>query len=373
MSYTPLIICLMGPTAAGKSDAAIKLTQQLPCEIVSVDSVMVYRGMDIGTAKPSNSERQMVPHHLIDICDPKQVYSAAQFCEDATVVINEIIARQNDKAGEGVHITCLNENGNPFALGNYFLRIKEPLGRFPGWLHKKHFGAKEVLGSEVLGKLDSGGSTHLLWIPPDGRSVGYVGNVPKRPQGATGDVVSSVEVNYRINFDYHGNVIALDDEFNPLTSVSASPNKNTYRPRFVKDLSIVDLKYPPEPGSVVVNIDGKYLTETIIDSPNTDQFFVDHTSSQILLRGRPATAIVEYRPQYVFVNTANPYRIQFYHDQVFGDYTGPLTIGYDALIDLDVHIGFPNTEDFLTKRIALVAQNYLTSRDRHINLLSAEY
>jgi tRNA dimethylallyltransferase len=89
----PLIICLMGPTASGKTQTAIEWVQNLPLEIVSVDASMVYRGMDIGTAKPDADTLKIVPHHLIDICDPAQAYSAGQFCVDAVKVIHTIFAK----------------------------------------------------------------------------------------------------------------------------------------------------------------------------------------------------------------------------------------------------------------------------------------
>jgi tRNA dimethylallyltransferase len=86
---------LAGPTAAGKSAVALQLARSLgrPVEIVSVDSALVYRGMDIGTAKPSAAERAQVPHHLIDLLDPARSYSAAQFAADATRLVGEIGAR----------------------------------------------------------------------------------------------------------------------------------------------------------------------------------------------------------------------------------------------------------------------------------------
>jgi tRNA dimethylallyltransferase len=88
-------ICLAGPTASGKSALALQLADALhgALEIVSVDSAQVYRGMDIGTAKPSAAERAHVPHHLIDILDPQQAYSAARFVQDATRLVGEIRAR----------------------------------------------------------------------------------------------------------------------------------------------------------------------------------------------------------------------------------------------------------------------------------------
>ncbi|MBV7543440.1 tRNA (adenosine(37)-N6)-dimethylallyltransferase MiaA [Acidovorax sp. sic0104] len=91
-------IALAGPTASGKTAGALALAtvlgrQGLPVEIISVDSALVYRGMDIGTAKPTPEERAAVPHHLIDIRDPLQAYSAAEFVQDATRLMADIRAR----------------------------------------------------------------------------------------------------------------------------------------------------------------------------------------------------------------------------------------------------------------------------------------
>ncbi|WP_430422158.1 tRNA (adenosine(37)-N6)-dimethylallyltransferase MiaA [Methylibium petroleiphilum] len=86
-------LCLAGPTAAGKTAAALALAQVLPVEVISVDSALVYRGMDIGTAKPSAAERAAVPHHLIDLIEPSAAYSAAQFVADARRAMDEIRAR----------------------------------------------------------------------------------------------------------------------------------------------------------------------------------------------------------------------------------------------------------------------------------------
>lgn len=93
MPTAPRLLALAGPTASGKTDAALALAARVPCEIVSVDSALVYRGMDIGTAKPTEAERAAVPHHLIDIRDPSQAYSAAEFATDASRLVGEINAR----------------------------------------------------------------------------------------------------------------------------------------------------------------------------------------------------------------------------------------------------------------------------------------
>ena len=89
----PVALCLAGPTASGKSALALALAERLPLEIISVDSALVYRGMDIGTAKPSAAERATVPHHLIDIIEPSEAYSAARFVGDAQRLIGEIRSR----------------------------------------------------------------------------------------------------------------------------------------------------------------------------------------------------------------------------------------------------------------------------------------
>jgi len=84
---------LLGPTASGKSALALRLAEKHPVEIVSVDSAQVYRGMDIGTAKPGAAERALVPHHLIDLVDPDERYSAGRFRLDAIRVVSEILQR----------------------------------------------------------------------------------------------------------------------------------------------------------------------------------------------------------------------------------------------------------------------------------------
>ena len=92
-SSKPLVVAIMGPTASGKTAAALAIAKSIPCEIISVDSALIYRGMDIGTAKPSDEERSQVSHHLIDILDPSLSYSVKQFRDDALRLIADIQAR----------------------------------------------------------------------------------------------------------------------------------------------------------------------------------------------------------------------------------------------------------------------------------------
>jgi tRNA dimethylallyltransferase len=116
---SPPVILLMGPTASGKSAVALELAQRLPLEIVSVDSAQVYRGMDIGTAKPDLRTRAQVPHHLVDVIDPDSAYSAARFRVDALAAIAAIRAR--GRAALLVGGTML-----------YFKALREGLSALPG-------------------------------------------------------------------------------------------------------------------------------------------------------------------------------------------------------------------------------------------------
>ena len=93
MSTRPLAIALMGPTASGKTALALDWAERLGGEIVSVDSALVYRGLDIGAAKPDAAELARVPHHLIDVREPWQPYSAAEFAADARAALDAIVAR----------------------------------------------------------------------------------------------------------------------------------------------------------------------------------------------------------------------------------------------------------------------------------------
>jgi tRNA dimethylallyltransferase len=86
-------VCITGPTACGKTDLALALAEHVPLEVISMDSAMVYRGLDIGTAKPSIAIRETVPHHLVDILEPTEAYSAGRFARDAASLVAAIRAR----------------------------------------------------------------------------------------------------------------------------------------------------------------------------------------------------------------------------------------------------------------------------------------
>ena len=89
----PKVVVIAGPTAVGKSALAMRLAELLPGEIISVDSVQVYRGLDVGSNKPSLAEQSRVPHHLLDICEPSEEYTAGDFYRDALRTIREVHSR----------------------------------------------------------------------------------------------------------------------------------------------------------------------------------------------------------------------------------------------------------------------------------------
>ena len=101
------VLVLAGPTGAGKTDWALRLTERAPIEIVSVDSAQVYRGLDIGTAKPSRELRARIPHHLIDICEPTDSYSAGRFVADAEAIYSYEGTREMNTLIVGKSITGL--------------------------------------------------------------------------------------------------------------------------------------------------------------------------------------------------------------------------------------------------------------------------
>lgn len=143
MSNYPTAIFLMGPTASGKTDLAIKLATECNCEIISVDSALIYKGMDIGTAKPTASELQKAPHALVDIIDPLQSYSAGDFREDALRLMTEITARGNTPllvGGTMLYYKALVDGLSPLPSADPEIRVQiEKEANEKGWefLHNK--------------------------------------------------------------------------------------------------------------------------------------------------------------------------------------------------------------------------------------------
>ncbi|MCK6432201.1 MAG: tRNA (adenosine(37)-N6)-dimethylallyltransferase MiaA [Burkholderiaceae bacterium] len=131
------LIALVGPTASGKSALAMALAERWPLEVISVDSALVYCGMDIGTAKPSAAERARVPHHLIDILDPAQAYSAAQFVADVTRLVPQIRARGRMPllvGGTMLYVRALQQGLDPLPPADATVRAElDARARALGW------------------------------------------------------------------------------------------------------------------------------------------------------------------------------------------------------------------------------------------------
>ncbi|KTD17527.1 tRNA (adenosine(37)-N6)-dimethylallyltransferase MiaA [Legionella jordanis] len=137
---TNTVFCLMGPTASGKTALATELIKHFPLEIISVDSAMIYKEMSIGTAKPSPQELKETPHHLIDIIEPSESYSAAEFCEDAIELIEAIFERKK----------------YPLLVGGtmmYFNALQQGLSTLPQ--------ADELIRAELLRQAERHGWSYL--------------------------------------------------------------------------------------------------------------------------------------------------------------------------------------------------------------------
>ena len=152
---TVRIACLLGPTASGKTAAALALAAREPIEIISVDSALVYREMDIGTAKPSAAELASVPHHLIDIVDPAQAYSAAEFHDGALRLVGETLARGRRPVlvgGTMLYYKALTEGLNDLPAADPALRAQlDADGLRDGWpaMHARLAAVDPVTASRL--------------------------------------------------------------------------------------------------------------------------------------------------------------------------------------------------------------------------------
>lgn len=151
----PLALFLMGPTASGKTDLAIRLRQTLPVEVISVDSALIYRGMDIGTAKPSSAELALAPHRLIDILDPAESYSVMNFREDALREMAEISAQGKIPllvGGTMLYYKALLDGLSPLPSADPHIRADiEARAAIAGWptLHKELLQIDPVAGQRI--------------------------------------------------------------------------------------------------------------------------------------------------------------------------------------------------------------------------------
>ena len=126
------LICIAGPTASGKTALAVELAKSFNGEVVSCDSMQIYKRMDIGTAKPTREEMQGIPHHMIDICDPEEDFSVSKYCEMATPIVDDILARGKTAiiaGGTGLYMDSLIRGNDfaPFPATGHRERLEEKL------------------------------------------------------------------------------------------------------------------------------------------------------------------------------------------------------------------------------------------------------
>ena len=126
------LICIAGPTASGKTALAVELAKSFNGEVVSCDSMQVYKRMDIGTAKPTADEMQGIPHHMIDVCEPDEDFSVSKYCEMATPIIDDILARGKTAiiaGGTGLYMDSLIRGNDfaPFPATGHRQRLEEKL------------------------------------------------------------------------------------------------------------------------------------------------------------------------------------------------------------------------------------------------------
>ena len=126
------IICIAGPTASGKTALAVELAKEFHGEVVSCDSMQIYKRMDIGTAKPTREEMQGIPHHMIDICEPEEDFSVSKYCEMATPIVDDILARGKTAiiaGGTGLYMDSLIKGNDfaPFPATGHRERLEEKL------------------------------------------------------------------------------------------------------------------------------------------------------------------------------------------------------------------------------------------------------
>ncbi|QHM78004.1 tRNA dimethylallyltransferase [Mixta theicola] len=155
MAGRPKAIFLMGPTASGKTALAIRLRDHLPVELISVDSALIYRGMDIGTAKPGAEELALAPHRLLDIRDPSEAYSAADFRRDALAEMADIVSQGRIPllvGGTMLYFKALLEGLSPLPSADPEVRKRiEQMAREQGWeaLHRQLCEIDPIAGARI--------------------------------------------------------------------------------------------------------------------------------------------------------------------------------------------------------------------------------
>lgn len=299
------------------------------------------------------------PISPLDIISPvftvKKPASAAMNPSPLTVV-------QDISDCEGFNINVLDEDGNPYSMRKYTVSVHEPNNQFPGWLSKRHLGAKEQLGTTIYGQLNSNGSVNGLFTGPDSSLVKYIGGIPSPSlpsNGLTGQVdsISSISVPYNVSLENNGNITikGSNGEFHDIIGDVIS---GTYSATFDSDKARVSLEYPPEFGTVKVTLDGKVIDETFTD-PYGEEFYVNYPYAQVEFQNSieaESEFVISYSPKYAYPDPANQTSITLHNNKIFDQYAGPIEINYDAEIFMEIRVEQPLTGEFVST-FPVVLQN----------------
>lgn len=312
-----------------------------------------------------------IPEQKPEIISPVSDYSTAK---EINIIPSVPTTFVGDTNGIGITVRVTDTDNNPFAVGSVNASIADYNLRYPGMLSKKLYGLKEKLGVSITTVTDNAGSVSLTWIPPDRNAGVYRGSIPSPSLDSTvGDRISVINTEYPVSLESYGNVTILNGSGQQIQTYADAPIIEEYTPAFGKDTSKINLKYPAKQGSVNIIVNGVKYIENQINILNTNQFYVDYDNALVTVKGRANTIKVEYIPSYVFVSQVDPYKIMLYHDRMFANYTGPIVLGYDFSIKLNIIVDNPGKLNTIQKDFLLIAQNSLSQKSNTYSPISLEF
>jgi len=299
-------------------------------------------GKDKLSQRTIGSEDLSIPQ---DIISP---YAPIARPEEARMVpeVLNVVQYTGDVAGFNIQIK--DNNSNPYGLRKYTAQVFDTNDNFPGLLSKRHFGAKEQLGTTIYGELNSNGSFSAEYVPLANNLIKYVGFVPVPENQATSVVginekISTITVPYRAHLENNGNVTVIG-ELGQKMSTEASAKTSLEIFGSSNDSTItVTLPHPPVFGSLSVVQNGVTFHETQTN-PQAAEFLVSYAYGQFSVSAGIDTELpfeVQYIPKYAYPDPADPNKIIFHHDRVFGNYSGPIQVDYDAVVFLEVRVEKP--------------------------------
>ena len=282
--------------------------------------------------------------------------------ESALMIPEPLTVAQNTGDYQGFNIRVLDEDGNPYSMRKYSLSVHEDNNQFPGWLSKRHLGAKEQLGSTIFGQLNSNGSVNGFYTGPDTSYIKYVGKMPTASVASEGlsgvvDTISYLNVPYTVSTENNGNVTikGYEGEFHNVIGAELS---GEYYATSDSSITRVSLEYPPEFGSVKIYYAGSLLQETFTE-PYGNEFYINYPYAQIEFQNGIDANVpfnITYNPKYAYPDPGNKNEIVIHNNKVFGDYNGPIEVNYDAEISIELRAEQPLTGEFIST-FSIIIQN----------------